>query len=341
MLKPWNWQVTARVDECAGDADQIVAAATTAYRPAVIRGLVKDWPLIETAQSGAREAVGYLQQFDQGAPAQTMLGPPDINGRFFYADDMRGYNFAVEKVGFSAILAQLLDLSDREDSPSIYAGSNPVSEFLPGFADANRLPIEAVGAQARIWIGNATHVAPHFDVSDNIAVVALGRRRFTLFPPSQTPNLYVGPLDITIAGQPVSMVDIRAPDLDLFPLFSQAMEHAIQVDLAPGDAIFIPTLWWHCVEALDPVNILVNYWYNAPPSSSPFAAMIHSMLAVRDLSDAERMAWRTWFDHFVFGAHAPSAAKHLPAHAQGISGPPSLDRAHAIRSYVMRSFGTK
>ena len=46
---------------------------------------------------------------------------------------------------------------------------------------------------------------------------------------------------ITIAGQLVSMVDIRDPDLE------------------PGDAIFIPSLWWHCVEAYAPVNILVNF----------------------------------------------------------------------------------
>ncbi len=75
------------------------------------------------------------------------------------------------------------------------------------------MPLSVPGSSPRIWIGNATHVAPHYDISDNAAVFALGRRRFTLFPPAQTPNLYVGPLDITIAGQPVSMVDIRDPDL--------------------------------------------------------------------------------------------------------------------------------
>ncbi len=61
-------------------------------------------------------------------------------------------------------------------------------------------------AQSRVWLCNRSEVATHFDLSDNIAVVALGRRRFTLFPPTATADLYVGPFNNTLpAGQPVSM----------------------------------------------------------------------------------------------------------------------------------------
>ena len=335
MLQPWTWQVSGQVAESEGDAAQALTHAAAGYQPLVIRGLASHWPLVQSG--GPQNAAQYLGQFDQGAFAKTMLGPPAIAGRFFYADDMKGYNFAVDKIAFAAIFAQLLAIAGDENAPAIYAGSNPVDEFLPGFEAANHLPFDIPSSAPRIWIGNATHVAPHFDVSDNIAVVALGRRRFTLFPPEQTPNLYVGPLDITIAGQPVSMVDIRSPDLTRYPLYAAAMEHAVQVDLEPGDAIFIPTLWWHCVEALDPVNILVNYWYNAPVHSSPFAALIHAMLAVRDLPVAERAGWKTWFENFVFSEDAASAAAHLPPHAQGVSGPPSQERAQAVTAYVMRA----
>lgn len=339
MLKPWSWSVPAKVKEGTGDVAQQLADAAAIYEPVVIRDLAQDWPLVRAGRNDTRAAIAYIQQFDGKVPAKTMMAPPEAQGRFFYSDDMRGFNFAVDDVPFAPIFTQLLELAQRDIVPSIYAGSNPIDQFLPGFGDANRLPCDIPPSAGRIWIGNASHVAPHFDVSDNLAVVALGRRRVTLFPPAQTANLYVGPLDITIAGQPVSMVDIRSPDLQRYPLYAHAMKHAIQVELGPGDAIYIPTLWWHCIEALDPINILVNYWHNAPPNSSPFAALIHAMLAVRDLPDAERGAWQAWFDHFVFDGGARAAADHLLPHAKGVTGPPTQERANAVRAFVIRALG--
>lgn len=339
MLKAWNWSVGGKVREATGDARAAIAAAAADFQPVVVRAMANDWPLVHAGRQSNRAAIDHILAFDRALPAQTMMAPPQAQGRFFYADDMRGYNFAVDKVAFRPILTQLADMELHESVPAIYAGSNPLDQFLPGFSDTNKLPLDIAPSAGRIWIGNASHVAPHFDVSDNIAVVAVGRRRFTLFPPHQTQNMYVGPLDMTIAGQPVSMVDIREPDLVRFPRYADAMHSALQVDLEPGDAIFIPTLWWHCVEALDSINVLVNYWHNAPPNSSPFAALIHAMLAVRDLGDAERAAWQSWFDHFVFGANARDAANHLPEYAKGVAGPPTRARADAVRSYILRAFG--
>lgn len=340
MLKTWTWSPSIAVREVDGQFDQALSAASEAFEPVLFRGLATEWPLVDAGRRDCREAASHVLRFDKGIASKTMLAPPDAQGRFFYADDMRGYNFAVDNVGFEPIFRQLIELADRAEAPAIYAGSNPIDVFLPGFAEANHLPLDIPPASARIWIGNASHVAPHFDVSHNIAVAGLGRRRFTLFPPNQTANLYVGPLDVTIAGQPVSMVDIRQPDLARYPRYAQVMEHALVAELEPGDALYIPTLWWHCVEALDPVNILVNYWYNAPQYSSPFAALIHAMLAVRDLPQAERSAWQSWFGEYVFGDNASAIADHLPLHARGVAGPPSKGRAEAIRSFILKAFRT-
>lgn len=326
------------VEEVPGiRAEAFAVGPANRYRPLVIRQLAADWPLVVAGRAGADQAAHYLRGFDQGAPAKVLRGPHEIGGRFFYDDAMRGYNFRVAESPLSSLMDELVRLAGDPAAPSLYAGSTPTEENLPGFAEHNPMPLATPGAAPRIWIGNRTHIPAHYDVSDNIAVVALGRRRFTLFPPEQTPNLYVGPLDVTIAGQPVSMVDLRAPDLGRFPLFAEAARHALTTELEPGDGIFIPTLWWHSVEGLDPVNILVNYWYNHPPDGSPFAALLHAMLAVRDLPPGERAAWRTWFDAYVFDDAAAHRADHLPPHARGVSGPPSDARRDAIRGFLLRA----
>ena len=69
------------------------------------------------------------------------------------------------------------------------------------------------------------------------------------FPPDQVANLY-GAVDLTPAGQAISLVDTRKPDLEKHPDFRHAMMQAFSAELQPGDAIFIPSLWWHQVESL-------------------------------------------------------------------------------------------
>jgi hypothetical protein len=63
------------------------------YRPAVLRGMVSDWPAVaHSIQS--RESIGqYLSACDSGTPVDTLMMAPHLKGRQFYSDDMRGFNF--------------------------------------------------------------------------------------------------------------------------------------------------------------------------------------------------------------------------------------------------------
>src|SRR3546814_8815483 len=67
----------------------------------------------------------------------------------------------------------------------------------------------------------------------------------------------------------------------------------------------------------------------------PFAALMLAMHSIRELPDSERGAWRTWFDHYVFGNGAAHTVDHLPPHAQGVLGPPSPQRDRMIIDYVV------
>ena len=88
----------------------------------------------------------------------------------------------------------------------------------------------------RIWLGNRITTPTHVDEWNNIGCVVAGRRRFTLFPPEQIANLYIGPLDFAPTGAPMSLVSLRDPDFARYPKFREALAAAQSAELAPGDA---------------------------------------------------------------------------------------------------------
>jgi hypothetical protein len=196
------------------------------------------------------------------------------------------------------------------------------------------MPLMEAAVHPRLWLGNAFLTPAHIDELDNLACVVGGHRRFTLFPPEQVHNLYIGPLDVTPAGAPISLVSLKAPDFERFPRFRDALAAAQVADLEPGDALFIPAVWWHHVESFDVVNILVNYWWQQASCVqaervSPTKSLLHALLSMRHLPDAHRKAWAEMFAHFVF-APAAAAAGHLPESRQGVLGKLPPERVEAM-----------
>ena len=216
--------------------------------------------------------------------------------------------------------------------------------YFPGFSGANHLRtlLTVTSVLESIWIGNRTCVAAHFDNTDNIACVVAGTRRFTMFPPDQISNLYVGPLDLTPAGQPVSLVDIRRPDLERFPRFAAALEVAEVAELGPGDAVYVPALWWHHVEALDDFNVLVNYWWREVPEffDSPSSSLLHCLLTIKSLPPEQRARWKAVFDHLIFQTEAP-ALEHLPPQVRGLFGELTQEKADRIRAMLIKSLSRR
>jgi hypothetical protein len=309
--------------------------------PVVLRGLVRGWPAVAAGLEG-REALGsYLARMDSGALSSCVVGPPSIRGRFFYRDDMTGFNFARRDAALGDLIGQLLAQADSEEPLAIAMQSAPTDAVLPGFAEANAMPL-LPGVRPRIWVGNAIEVATHYDSNDNLACVVGGRRRFILFPPDQLPNLYPGPLEMTPAGAPVSMVAPEAPDLERYPRFAEALEVAQNAELGPGDAIYIPYFWWHAVRSLDSLSVLVNYWWNdVHEAMPPVDALLHAILAFGALPPERRAVWKGMFDTFVFKADGDPVA-HLPEHVRGVFG--SLGEAerrdliaHLAQSIARRS----
>lgn len=303
--------------------------------PVVLKGLANDWPIVAAAKRSHQSLAAYLQRFDSGAPVETMVGPPDMKGRYFFNADMTGFNFDRATAPLAAIIDHLLSMVDQAPHVMLYAGSAPTSVAAPGLATDNPMPLLDADIEPRLWLGNASRVAAHYDNSRNIACCVSGRRRFLLFPPDQIGNLYPGPPNVTIAGPPVSMVDFHAPDYDRFPRFRDAQNAALIAELNPGDALYIPTLWWHHVEAEGPFNLLVNYWWSVPNGGSVLESVMLALMDLRDQPAPERKAWQAFFDYFVFGKDAANIADHLPAHWQQLTGPKTRQRDERIMGFIM------
>lgn len=302
----------------AVDAARFRAEIQPRQVPAILRGLVADWPLVRAG--GAEAVAAMLRAAHAPAPIGVFRGTPGSDGRLRYTDDVAGFNFALEQARLADFLAELM--ARARGGPALYAGSLSVPGFFPGLARDHALPgfIHGEGVLQSLWIGNATGVAAHYDQAENIACVVAGRRRFTLFAPDCLPDLYMGPMDVTPAGQPISLVETDAPDLARFPRYARAHARRQVADLGPGDALYLPALWLHRVDALAPFNVLMNFWWKSAPAwtGNPLHALMHAVLSVRPLPAAERARWRDLFDHLIFGAEEPFA--HLPPAARGLHG---------------------
>ena len=308
-------------------------------QPVILKGIAADWPLVRAGLASADAAMDLLQRFDGGRPVATFTGAPEIEGRFFYDDSVTGLNFTGRREPLTALLDAMRPRIGEAAAPSFYVGSTDLDAYLPGFRAENDLRLDHPMFErylASIWIGNRTTASCHYDMSHNLAVCAVGRRRFTLFPPDQIANLYPGPLEPTPGGQVVSMVDFAAPDFDRHPGFRDAMAAAQVAEMEAGDLLFYPAMWWHHVEALAPFNVLVNYWWNTSPAwlDTPQLTLLHGLLSLRDRPAPEKAAWKALFDYYVFG-DPDRAAAHLPEAARGPLAPIDATAARRLRAQLL------
>ena len=304
-------------------------------QPVVLKSLFRDWPAVQAGIQSPAEMASYLKRFDTGGVVNAIVGAPQIKGRFFYSEDLKGFNFQSRKVSISSALDNLVSLAEAPEPPAVALQAVPVPDIVPAFQEDNPMPLLGSHVAPRIWLGNRTTIATHFDNNYNIACVVSGSRRFTVFPPDQVGNLYIGPLLRTPGGSPISMVDLRDPDFSRFPNFRQALESAQEAVLEPGDAIYIPILWWHGVGSLGPLNILINYWWNdaAIATDKPFLSLVHSMLMLSRLPAEQRESWRQFFDYFVFQVDG-DPGEHLPPDAQDLQRALSQEERNQVKAFL-------
>lgn len=309
-------------------AESFKQVVTSQYQPVVFKNFASDWEIVKKSQQSLLEVASYLKRFEQNQPLNLVTLPESTVGRMFYTEDLSAMNFSVAKATLSASIERMLE--QNRDSRFCLQSLN-IKQNLPTLV--SQLPNKLLPrTQPFLWVGNNVTVAPHFDEANNIAVVAAGKRRFTLFPPEQVKHLYIGPLDFSPAGQPISLVNLRAPDLAQFPLYAKAHAEALSVELEAGDAIYIPTPWWHHVESLSSFNVLVNYWWSESVVSSqlPFPMLIHTLQALKNMPPDQQQAWQNILQFYM----TEQNHSHIPERVQGILGKPSSTVANFVHQWL-------
>ena len=300
-------------------------------QPALLRGIGENWPLVRRFRQSPQSLVEYLIGMDTGELVTTSIAPAEAEGRLVYKEGVKELNHAHSPERLPNVLKGLLKLADNPHPPGVWIGGLSARHQLPQLERENHTDFVPAGTPANLWIGNAVTVPPHFDAGDNLGFVIAGRRRFTLFPPEQVANLYIGPFDVTPSGLPISMVAHNDPDLERYPRFREALAAAQVAEVGPGDAIYIPYLWWHGVESLDTFNMLVNFWWyrDEVAATHPYGALLRATSELfRTMSAEHRAAWRHMYDHWVFGANGDPGA-HLPPAQR--TAPANLDAERVAR----------
>jgi hypothetical protein len=305
--------------------------------PLILKGFAADWPIVKAGLDSTKQAANYLRASYNGSPAFSAYGESDNEGRIFYNENMTGFNFQGVRADLNLVLDKLLAHFDDPKPPTIYVASAEVNSWLPGFNQANNAGITELNPLTNIWIGNRSRIAAHYDFPNNLACCAVGRRRYTVFPPEQVGNLYIGPMELSPGGQDISLVDFAKPDYHKFPKFKQALQYAQVADLEAGDALFLPSMWWHHVEALTPFNVLITHWWRDSPAymGRPENALKLAILSLRNLPSPQRKAWKALFEYYIFD-HKDGDLEHIPDAVKGmLSQPLDLLEAKKIRAELL------
>ena len=319
------------------NAKQLPESVFESDQPLLLKGLCDDWEAVNSAKKSDQKAADYLLEYDQGTPLVAYEGASEIQGRIFYNDDFTGFNFDRTRQTLSQVIDKVLAAKDQQQPPSYYIGSTMVDHWLPGFRVNNDIELGGRENLMSLWLGNRSRVAAHYDFPSNIAVCVAGKRRVTLFPPEQGENLYVGPLEFTPSGQPISLVDSCAPDLRKYPKYASAQAASIVLELEPGDAVMIPSMWWHHIEALGSFNVLVNYWWRSTPAylGSPLNVLHHAVMSLKSLPNSQRDVWKAIFDQYVFSGD-DSDLEHIPEHARGMLAGVNELEAKQIKNQLLK-----
>ena len=245
LQRLWEWEPGyGRVEKRTSPSrDEFFERYVCGCRPVVLTDVAHDWP------------------------AMGRWSPDDLKSRFGHLtvdiqdgrNDDRAYEENKLNHTRSIRLATFVDrvLSGGPTNDYYLTANNEVlrrPEFTPLIADIGSLPPicdrSTLLTRSSFWFGPAGTTTPlHHDTVMLFHTQVVGRKRWRLISPLETPKLYN-------YNNVFSPIDIDKPDLGRYPLFGEVTVLDVVVD--PGETMFLPLAWWHHVTSMD-VSLSFSY----------------------------------------------------------------------------------
>ncbi len=210
--------------------------------PVLFKGLAGAWPAL------TKWTPDFLQQIAGDRIVTVVRGDREANHPVF------------ESMRLADFFAHCFRPDDVESS-TLYLKEFDLLDELPVLLqDVDFSPLEFPDSRSYhdAWIGQrGARTGLHCDIFNNFLTHIVGRKKVTVIPPENTPDVYPsGKFDYCarLAG-----VNGFEPDLARFPRFARALEAGTTYILEPGDTLYIPKLWWHQVSSETPTISLAGF----------------------------------------------------------------------------------
>ena len=211
--------------------EEFISSYYKPQRPVLIEGLTKNWP------AHKKWNLDYIQQLagDQVVPLYNNEPTKGKQNSAAPATEMKLYDY-IEllkteptdlRIFFYNILERMPELAKDFEYPDM------------GLKFFKKLPVMFFG-------GAGSKVLPHYDMdlADLMHFHFHGTKSVTLFNPEQSKYLYKVPFSV----HNLETIDMDNPDFEKYP----ALKHVtgIQVEMNHGDALYMPSGYWHFIKYL-------------------------------------------------------------------------------------------
>ena len=230
------------------EPDRFVSDFSCLNRPVRLTGLVDHWPALrlwtlDYLAETVGDCVVELQGQRESADDYELM--KDRHRRELLMRDVVNAIRGADRTNEFYVTAYS-DSTNKQTLARLWADLAPVSILSGG------------GQDGFFWFGPKGTITPlHHDLTNNLLVQVLGRKRVLLVPPWELER---------VRNHTHCFSELTAADLEAA---GESGPRHLECVIGPGDALFLPIGWWHHVEALD---VSISMSFTNFPGANDFTA---------------------------------------------------------------------